>query len=142
MIHSQSDTTPHTSSTVILAAFSTGNRAIPGFFNGCFIFSTLSGGNTALYVASRTLYGLASNSPTTNKLARVFQKFSIVESWNSPDSNWARLFGGVPITALFASVAAFAWLPYLQLHEDYDIDTVSTHTKTVYDDVDLTTLAD
>ena len=116
---------PRTTSAVILAAYRAGTGAMSGFLNGCFIFSTLSAGNTALYVASRTLYGLSLKSPRSNWLGRQFHKLSVVEPWTREDSRWGKLFGGTPIASLAVSALAFAWIPYLQYKHIYSVDAVS-----------------
>ena len=47
------------SSIVMIAAMNAQIPMLPGFLNGCLIMALASAANTSLYVASRTLYGLA-----------------------------------------------------------------------------------
>jgi yeast amino acid transporter len=49
---------PETHAAPLIALYRVGYRFLPSFLNGCFIYSGLSCANTALYVASRQLYGM------------------------------------------------------------------------------------
>jgi amino acid transporter len=49
---------PETHAAPLIAMYRVGYRFLPSFLNGCFIYSALSCANTALYVASRQLYGM------------------------------------------------------------------------------------
>ncbi|KAL9112340.1 MAG: hypothetical protein Q9227_003458 [Pyrenula ochraceoflavens] len=75
-----------------------GISTLPGFLNGCILLFVLSAANSDLYIASRTLYSLASegNAP------RIFKRTD------------AR---GVPIYALAAS-AAVSLLAFLNVADD------------------------
>ena len=78
----------------VLAAAAAGHKRMPGLMNGSMIFSSLSASNSALYVASRALYGMTrSITPKT----------------------------GVPMSALIVSFLAFLWLPFLHLNRGYAI---------------------
>ncbi|KAI4113463.1 MAG: hypothetical protein LQ338_008166, partial [Usnochroma carphineum] len=50
----------------ILAPLNARIRVLPGFLSGCIIFCLLSCANTALYVASRTLFGLTREIPSSH----------------------------------------------------------------------------
>ena len=104
---------PPSHSMPIIAAWQAGKESIPGFLNGCLIFSCLSAANTSLYAASRTLYGLARKVDDSTWIGGKFSGLATVESRN-----------GVPIKALIISALAFFWLPFLQLKRAYGIELV------------------
>lgn len=87
-----------------------------GVFNACLIFSVLSAANTSLYVASRTLYGMARHIPD-GPHDHVGRKFA----WLSRIEPRTR----VPLWALVVSALSFIWLPFLQLKKGYSITEVS-----------------
>ncbi|KAH7134922.1 hypothetical protein B0J11DRAFT_425375, partial [Dendryphion nanum] len=97
---------PSSSSLTIIALWIWGKKGLAGFINGAMIFSCLSSGNTSLYLASRTLYGLALQVPRTNRLGKLCHSFSVVV----PQT-------GVPAGSLFISAVAFVWLPFLRLQK-------------------------
>jgi len=82
----------------VVAVKLAGINALPGIINGCILLFVFSASNSDLYIASRTLYGLASegNAP------RIFKRTD------------AR---GVPIYALGLS-AAFALLAFMNVADD------------------------
>jgi amino acid transporter len=82
----------------VVAVKLAGINALPGILNGCILLFVFSASNSDLYIASRTLYGLASegNAP------RIFKR---------TDSR------GVPIYALGLS-AAFALLAFMNVSDD------------------------
>ena len=82
----------------VVAIENAGIKALPAIFNGCVLIFVFSASNSDLYIASRTLYGLAAegNAP------RIFAK---------TDSR------GVPIYALGLSTC-FALLAYLGVNTD------------------------
>ena len=87
----------------VVAAERTGHPLLASFLNGCYIYSCLSASNSALYVASRTLYGLARDTPEQpNGFSHFFKKFEQTTTRTR-----------VPALALVASAAAFFWLPFL-----------------------------
>lgn len=89
-----------------------GIDALPGILNGCILLFVFSASNSDLYIASRTLYGLASEG----KAPAIFKK---------TDKR------GVPIFALGAS-ASFALLAFMNVSDD---------SKTVFEYfVNLTTI--
>lgn len=112
-------TNPSTTSMVVLATFRAGYQNIAGFLNGCLIFSVLSASNTSLYVASRTLYGLATQIPDTNIVGRNLQWLKIVPFKN-----------GVPAWALVISAMFFIWLPFLQLKRGYAVQDLQEILET------------
>jgi amino acid transporter len=83
----------------IIAVENAGIEVLPGFLKAAFLFVSWSTTNTELFVASRTLYGMATkldpvDYPNLSVLSRTTRK-------------------GVPMTAIFAS-CIFAPLAYLQ----------------------------
>lgn len=98
------------SSLIIIAANQVGSFPMAHVFNGFLIFSALSAGNTCLYVASRTLYGLAFNLKGQPHRSRYFQwvidKIATVKESNK-----------VPVNAVRVSAIAFCWLPFLSLRD-------------------------
>ena len=84
------------------------------FLNGCYIFSALSASNSALYVASRTLYGLSRGLPPHNYITRPFRKLSTV----FPRTR-------TPARALLVSMLSFFWLPFITLAGNGNPDTVN-----------------
>lgn len=98
---------------IVIAALEAGYTRSAGLLNGCMIFSALSAANTALYLSSRTLYGM------TRKI-NPWRWFGILKFLGSV---WHKT--GVPMWALFLSFLAFYWLPFLQLRGGYAIADVS-----------------
>ncbi|KUI73380.1 putative amino-acid permease meu22 [Cytospora mali] len=82
---------------------------LAGFVNGCLLYSVLSAGNTALYVASRTLYGLAS-SP------RLRERGYLGRFMRSLGTTHPRT--GVPVYAVVFSWLIFCWVPLLAFHSE------------------------
>jgi amino acid transporter len=109
----QATSPPRSASFVINATLAAGYYDLAGFLNGCLIFSVLSTSNTCLYVASRTLYGMAREIPDTNWLGRKLNRLSLVVRQT-----------GVPPAALLFSSVSFFWLPFLQLQRGYAIQEV------------------
>ena len=108
----------NSSSIIVIAALRADYTRAAGFLNGCLILSALSCSNTALYVASRTLYGMTRKISPSRSLQ--FLKFL--------GSVWPKT--GVPMWALFISFLAFYWLPFLQLHGGYAVADVRTSSNT------------
>ena len=96
----EQDTKPY----FVLAAFEAGTKSLPGFLSGCVIFCVLSSANTALYVASRTLFGLTREIQPNHDLflMRWLARLGTV----TPRTH-------VPAWALLVSVLSFCWLPLL-----------------------------
>lgn len=82
---------------------------LAGFVNGCLLYSVLSAGNTALYVASRTLYGLAS-SPRLR--ARGYFGM-LIRSLGTTNPRT-----GVPVYAVVFSWLILCWVPLLAFHDE------------------------
>ena len=81
-----------------------GGTPLPDIANGCLIMSTVSAAAASLYLAGRTLYGLAYGVSLRegNWISEAFKGLSAV---------WRRT--NVPAKALLVSVLAFCWLPWL-----------------------------
>jgi len=109
---SNTTTSMGSDSAVVISTYSSGLTSLAGFINACLIFSVLSAANSALYIASRTMYGLTYKIQGTNPVSRIFQKASRV----------TRHPRGVPVVALFASVLLPYWLPFLQLDASIGIE--------------------
>ena len=97
---------------IIIAAIEAGYPKMAGFLNGCMIFAALSASNTALYVASRSLYGMT----------RTIRPWKCFRALRVLGSVWHR--NGVPMWALLISAVAFVWLPFLELKGGYAIADV------------------
>ena len=102
---------------IVIAAFEAGYMRTAGLLNGCMIFSALSAANTALYIASRTLYGMT----------RKISPWRWLRILRFLGSVWPKT--GVPMWALFVSFLAFYWLPFLQLQGGYAIADVCVNRK-------------
>jgi yeast amino acid transporter len=114
--HRNSSTMPplKSSAIVIIALIEAGERKLPGILNGCLIFSVISGANTALYVASRTLFGLTREiDPSHGPIHRFLAKLGT----SHPTTQ-------VPAHALLASTLAFCWLPFVHLSIGHSIEEV------------------
>ena len=98
---------------IVIAALRAGYTRIAAILNGCMIFSALSASNTALYIASRTLYGMT----------RKINPWRWLHILKFLGRVWPKT--GVPMGALSFSFFAFYWLPFLQLHWGYVIADVS-----------------
>jgi amino acid transporter len=105
---------PTSSNLTIIALWAQGQKGLAGFLNGAMIFSVISSANTSLYIASRTLYGIARDVPPTNWLGKFLHSFSVLV----PKT-------GVPARALIFSAVAFSWLPFLSLSSGYAVQHVS-----------------
>jgi amino acid transporter len=106
-------TDPPSSSLPIVSTWQSGHRRLAGAINGFLIFSVLSASNTALYVASRTLYGMTREIPKTNIVGRSLRKLGLVVHKTR-----------VPAAALVMSAIAFIWLPFVQLIEGFAVQDV------------------
>lgn len=101
-------------SAVVISAHSAGRFTMAGFINACLVFSVMSAANSALYTASRTMYGLTCHIKGSTRITRFFQKASRV----------TRHPLGVPVVALFATTLLSYWLPFLQLNSSLTIQDV------------------
>jgi hypothetical protein len=80
----------------------------PQVINGILIYAGISTANTALYVASRTLYGLTRDLSSTSesKMVRLFAKLNTV----SPTTR-------IPVWALIVSCLVFScWTPFIDIN--------------------------
>jgi len=96
-----------TTSTPIIAVAEAGLKVLPGVLIGFLVYSGVSCASTALYVASRTLYGLTRNLKynSDSVFERSFAHLNLV-------SGTAR----VPSWAIGLSALIFAsWLPFVDL---------------------------
>ncbi|KAI4597537.1 hypothetical protein KJ359_004239 [Pestalotiopsis sp. 9143b] len=94
----------YSSTTIIAMKAYAHNQAALNFVNVCLIFCVLSAANTSLYIASRTLWGLARYASGNSSLRNWFATLS--NMWDATS---------VPIVALLVSLVAFtSWLPASQ----------------------------
>jgi yeast amino acid transporter len=111
-----STNTTQTNAIIIIAILNANKPSLPGFLNGCLIMAVLSAANTALYVASRTLFGLTREfDPNTEYLGWISKLSTTTHNRK------------VPAASLFASAFAFCWVPLLHLTKkssDQDVSTV------------------
>lgn len=101
---------------VVIAAREYGSPSAGWFFNACIIYFCISASNTALYVASRTLFGLTRGIDRIDNpswILKVFKYFGVT----SP-------YAQVPHWALLFSAIAFYWLPFLQMRQGYSSQEV------------------
>lgn len=101
---------PKSSAAPIIALRRAGFKVLPSFLNACLIYSALSCANTALYVASRQLYGLTRSITVTGQSGPL-RKFL---AWTSGVEFRTKS----PWPALIVSVGILYWLPFIRLHED------------------------
>ena len=94
----QDATTGASASPFVVAIELAGIKALPGIINGCICLFVFSAANSDLYIASRTLYGLASEGRAPAIFRRTNNR-------------------GVPYMALGASVL-FCGLAYLNVADD------------------------
>ena len=93
------------------------NTDLAGFVNGGIIFSAIGAASTNLYIASRTLHGLANSLHGNDSFSRPFRKFiGRVQPGTS-----------VPLRAVIVSAIAFCWLPFF----DFGSET-STSNRVSY----------
>jgi yeast amino acid transporter len=92
---------------IVIAAYQYGSTGAAYYFNACIVYFFISAANTALYVASRTLYGLMREE--------VPREFSTL-SWTQAIIQSPWLLGRVsarnrvPLWSLLVSTVAFLWL--------------------------------
>jgi yeast amino acid transporter len=92
----------------IIALLQVGLTVAPQVINGILIYAGISTANTALYVASRTLYGLTRDLSSTSesKMVRLFAKLNTV----SPTTR-------IPVWALIVSCLVFScWTPFIDIN--------------------------
>ncbi|KAI0514627.1 amino acid permease/ SLC12A domain-containing protein [Xylaria bambusicola] len=91
-------------SVFVLAAELANLTELANAFNFFLVFTALSSAQTNLYVASRALFGLAT------QLRKSEDRFLNYLSWFGETNH-----RGVPIRAVTLSALAFIWVPFLQL---------------------------
>jgi amino acid transporter len=109
-------TLKHTPSILVLSAEQAMDYRLAAFFTGCLIYSALSAANTALYVASRTLYGLCRElSEDDERLPyRLAAKLGTLDRRTR-----------VPLWSIVVSVFVFCWIPFLHVAKKDSTDEVS-----------------
>lgn len=103
------DPQTHAAPLIALIRSGFGSKFLPGFLNGCFIYSALSCANTALFVASRQLYGLTQSislEPNSRILVRLIAYLGGVEP--RTQSPWR---------AVAVSAFLLYWLPFIRLRK-------------------------
>ncbi|EJD02855.1 dicarboxylic amino acid permease [Fomitiporia mediterranea MF3/22] len=97
----------------VVAIQLSGIKALPGILNGCILLFVFSASNSDLYIASRTLFGLASEGRAPSIFARTDKR-------------------GVPIYALGTS-AAFSMLAFMNVSDDSkEVFTYFTNMVTIF----------
>ena len=111
----------NTSSIVIIATNTANQNTLSDALNYFLILAVLSAANTALYVSSRTLWGLACHlDPQLSRSTNRFWRILALLSTTTP-------IGRVPGWALLVSSVTFWWLlPYLLLSTN---TTTSTNVR-------------
>lgn len=105
-----------THSAPVIAVINAQINFLPGILNACFIYSDLSAANTALYVASRALFGLTRDiriEDNSGRIIRAIAKMATVES--RTESPW---------WALLSSGSILFWLPFINLSGGFTKDEV------------------
>jgi len=97
----------HAAPLIALLRSGLGSRFLPGFLNVCFIYSALSCANTALFVASRQLYGLT-QSITVEHRSNMFRRLL---AWPGRVESRTKS----PWIAIVVSVLFLYWLPFIKL---------------------------
>ncbi|KAI5116242.1 hypothetical protein M0805_001236 [Coniferiporia weirii] len=98
LIFSTKQSTTASASPFVVAIKLSGIKILPGFLNACILLFVLSASNSDLYIASRTLYGLAREGDAPTFFARTDAR-------------------GVPIYALGLS-ALFSLLAFMNISND------------------------
>ena len=98
---------------LFLAANQVGSYAMGYFFIGCLIFAALSGSNTALYVASRAMYGMT-------------RTWRDERTWLGRRAKWLsrETKKGVPLWSVIVSGVCFWWIPLSQLVDNNSTEDV------------------
>lgn len=105
---------------IVIAALQARRKTIAGVLNAFMVFSALSAANSALYISSRILYGLAVGIKKDSNFAFLKCLGSV---WHKT---------GVPMRALFISFVSFIWLPFLNLKGGIAIADVSAPKSTMW----------
>jgi amino acid transporter len=103
------------SSILIIAVNNSQIAGLPGFLNAALLLTVFSAANTTIYVASRTLFGLARSLDSSDGvMSRIFSHLGTTSPLTS-----------VPAWAVMASAASFIWLPWLHAGLNYSDQSVS-----------------
>lgn len=106
------------SSILIIAVKESQIPGLPGFLNAALLLTVFSAANTTIYVASRTLFGLAKSlNPNGGWMSRTFSHLGTT----IPLTN-------VPAWAVVVSAASFIWLPWLHAGLNYGDQSVSLYS--------------
>lgn len=103
---------------VVIAALHAGIERLPSFLVGASLFAAVSAANTALYVASRSLYGVTKDLEwnSDNLLERLMSHFGITNDNNVP--HWA---------IVTSAVAFGSWIPALHFAKGHpNVEAVSS----------------
>lgn len=95
---------------VVEAVRQAGYSQFADFITACLLYSVLSCGNSSLYMASRTLYGLASNDRVARRhdlVSGVLQYLGMINPLT-----------GVPLNAVIFSWLIFCWVPLIGFTEN------------------------
>ena len=99
-------------SIIMIATTNSGIPIAPGFLNICLIGAVFSAANTTLYVASRTLFGIAKGLDPRNEDSWFERKLSCFGATN-PNSK-------VPQRAVLLSVACGIWLAWVHVGSNFN----------------------
>ncbi|ETN39238.1 uncharacterized protein HMPREF1541_05461 [Cyphellophora europaea CBS 101466] len=100
---------PNTSAAPLIALIRAEYSIIPTVVNACFIYSALSCANTALFVASRQLYGLT-RTITVEEDSNVVRR---ILAWMSTINHKTK----TPWPAIAMSALFFCWLPFIRIRD-------------------------
>lgn len=105
-------------SILVLAARRTGHERVAAIVNGFLLFSCLSAANTALYVASRVLYGLCRTAdPHSSRMRRSTRWLAKLDAHTD-----------VPFWAVLVSASVWIWVLVLHaVDNSFSIQKVSCH---------------
>jgi len=122
MVISTSHQTLSGSSILIIAVNNSRIQGLPGFLNAALLLTVFSAANTTIYVASRTLFGLARSLDSSGgAMSRIFSHLGTT----SPLTY-------VPAWAVVASAMSFIWLPWLHAGLNYTDQSVSRFLYHLY----------
>ncbi|KAJ5633583.1 proline-specific permease [Penicillium herquei] len=106
---------------------------LPDIFNFFLVFTCLTAASTNLYIASRSLFGLASRLAGGKSRRRLHLK---VFTWFGRTNR-----NKVPLRALLFSAVAFGWIPFLQLTgDDNSTDSVNQFVEVMSTMASVSTL--
>jgi len=116
------DSEAGTASAFVIIARQSGIPHLANVFNAFLIFTALTCANTNLYVASRTLFGLASRLEGGKGQPWLLRFLA----WFGRTNNRK-----VPMRAMLFSALAFWWVPFLQLKSGASAETAIGMVSTV-----------